>query len=214
MKNFKTTICLAIMVIFSIFLSACSHSEEKKKAEKPAPKIDATNQYSNESVFEQLLRRHEKDPDNVTVLYHLADLYDRSGMYEKAVESYQRVVELEPDRGYVYLKLGTAYSRMGEPEKALEPLTKATELLPKPAVAFNNLGMAYGKLNRYDEEIDALNQALVIRPKFAAARYNLGTTYLKKGNRQAAMEQYENLKAFDLTAAKKLLQEINRKQAE
>jgi tetratricopeptide (TPR) repeat protein len=212
MKNFKTTICLAIMVIFSIFLSACSHPEEKKKAEQPAQKVDASNQYTSESVFEKVLRRHEKDPDNVDVLYHLADLYDRSGMYEKATESYQRVIELQPDKGYAYLKLGTAFSRMGKPEKALEPLTKATELLPKPDVAFNNLGMAYGKLNRFDEEIAALNQALAIRPKYAAARYNLAMTYLKKGDRESAMQQYENLKAFDVTAAKKLLQVINRQQ--
>ncbi|MBU0680814.1 MAG: tetratricopeptide repeat protein [Proteobacteria bacterium] len=168
----------------------------------------ATNAYSSENVFEKVLRQVQADPQNEDALYHLADLYDRQGSYQKAVDTYRQVLAINPERAYVYFKMGTAYSRMGQAAQAVEVLSQATVHLPKNPVAWNNLGIAYGKLEQLDKEIEALRRALEIRPRYASARFNLAMTYLKKGDTAAARAQYEELKTFDGTMAQELLSRL------
>ena len=187
------------------FLVAC-HGPEEKKEQKTTAAI--TNEYTNESVFESVLREVQENPDSVRALYHLADLYYRDNRYEEAVETFRKVVALDPEHGNAYLKMGTSLSRMNRPEEAIDALQKAAKYLANPVV-YNNLAIAYGKAGKLDEEITALQKAISMRPNYAAARYNLGMVYLKKNDRPAAMGQYDELKKIDLTAAKHLLKQID-----
>jgi tetratricopeptide (TPR) repeat protein len=181
-----------------------------KKEEAPAPVADerAINEYSHESVFEETYHKVQANPKDADALYHLADLYDRQGHYQEAVDTFKKVIELDPNRAFAYFKMGTAYSRMNQPEKAVEVLRQAAERLPKSPVVLNNLGIAYGKMNRLDEEIVAFKKALEIRPRYSAARFNLALTYLKQGDRQSAQAQYEALKEYDVTMAAELMKRI------
>ena len=67
--------------------------------------------------------------------------------------------------------------------------------------------MAAGKT---DDEIAALKKAIKIRPSYASARYNLAIVSLKKGDKKAAMREYEALKAFDEGVAAQLMKEIEK----
>lgn len=197
-----------LLLACALFLnSGCGRKEESKTQEPPVSEA-AINSYSTGNVFEEYLLKVKADPNNAELLYHLADLYDRSAQYEKAVEAFAKVIALNPDMGYAYLKMGTAYSRMNQPQKAIEVLKEAAAHLPDNPVVLNNLGIAYGKLGRLDEEIAALRKAIVIRPNYASARFNLGLTYLKKGNQAAARAEYQALNEFDGTMARELLQRL------
>lgn len=190
-----------------ILNSGCGRQEENKGQGSAASEA-AINSYSTENVFEEFLRKVKADPKNTEHLYHLAELYDRNGQYEKAVETFAKVIALKPDMGYAYLKMGTAYSRMNQPEKAIEALNEAVFHLPGNPMVLNNLGIAYGKLERWDDEIVALKKAIAIRPQYASARFNLGLTYMKKGNLTAARAEYQALNEFDGTMARELLQRL------
>jgi len=196
-----------IAVAVLLLGQSCGHKEESKPQQPVASEAQIIA-HSNENIFEEFLRKVKDDPKNVDNLYHLADLYERNNQYEKAIETFAKVIAIKPDMGYAYLKMGTSYSRMNQPDKAVAILKDAAGHLPRNPVVLNNLGIAYGKLGRLDDEIDALKRAIAIRSRYASARYNLGLTYINKGNLAAARSEYQALNEFNSTMALDLLKQI------
>ncbi|MCL5023107.1 MAG: tetratricopeptide repeat protein [Nitrospirae bacterium] len=200
---------LFLLALITALLAVSSCAKEEPASTKTA-ETRAVNPYSNESVFDEVKKKLEKNPDDVDALYHLADLYNRDAQYEQAIEAYKKVVKLKPTMGYAYFKMGTAYDRLNRPAEAVEAFKKALKYMPNYAVAYNNLGVAYGNLEKYGEEITALKKAIKLRPNYSSARYNLGYTYLRKGDRKAALREYEALKKLDEGAAEALKKEIDK----
>jgi tetratricopeptide (TPR) repeat protein len=204
----RKPIVLALATALILLLTAISC---KNKTEQPAPTSGrAVNPYSSESVFDEVKRKLQANPNDVDLLYHLADLYDRNGQYKEAIDTYRKVIKLRPGMGYAYLKMATAYDRMDNPSEAVKTFREAIKYIPKNPTLYNNMGVAYGKLGKYAEEAESLKKAIKLRPSYSAARFNLGMTYLKMKNRKAATMEYEALKKFDEGAAANLLKEINR----
>ena len=205
-KGHYMSTVLSILMLFLFSILACSRVEEpSKKTSGPA-----NNPYSSESVFEEVQRKLQKNPNDTDTLYHLADLYERNAQYKEAIDTYNKVLKIKPDSGYVYFKIGTAYDRIDQPSEAVTAFQSAIKYMPSYAVAYNNLGIAYGKLNKQDQEIAALKKAIKLRPQYSSARYNLGMTYLKTGNKKAALKEYEDLKNFDEGTAETLMKEIRK----
>ena len=204
----KSGLYFLMLIILSGIALSCS--KDNKTPEKPAAL--ATNPYSNESVFDELRRKTEKNPEDAESLYHLADLYERNSQYAEAIETYRKVVKLNPksdiNLGYVHFKIGTDLDRTDHAEGAVDEFKKATKYLTDYPVLYNNMGVAYGKLGRLDDEIAALKKAIRLRPAYSSARYNLGITYMKKKNIKAAMIEYDALKRYDEGVAEALLKEI------
>ena len=192
-----------------LFLLPCICSCKKQDAVPARKDLQATNPYSNESVFDEVKKKLQEIPKDADLLYRLADLYDRNGQYAEAADTYKKVVTIKPDMGYAYFKMGTAYDRLNRPEDAVAAFVKAIKLMPNYAMAYNNLGVTYGKLGRTREEIQMLKKAIELRPKYASARYNLGMSYLKSVNKKAALQEYEALQSVDTGFAQALLKEIN-----
>ncbi|HSB30182.1 MAG TPA: tetratricopeptide repeat protein [Candidatus Sulfobium mesophilum] len=202
----KTIVLILAASLLSAPVISCKKAQEQPET-KAAPAI---NPYSNESTFDEVQRKLKEKPDDVDLLYHLADLYDRNSQYKEAIETYKKVIKLKPDLGYAYLKMATAYDRINDPSEAVRTFQQATKYMPKNPTLYNNMGVAYGKLGKYGEEIESLKKAIKLRPNYSAARYNLGMTYLKMKNKKAATKEYEALKEFDEGAAANLLKEIER----
>ncbi len=200
------SLILAAVLLASPAIISCKKAQEQSET-KAGP---ALNPYSNESTFDEVQRKLKEKPDDVDLLYHLADLYDRNAQYKEAIESYKKVIKLKPDLGYAYLKMATAYDRINNPAEAVKSFREAIRYMPNNPTIYNNMGVAYGKLAKYGEEVESLKKAIKIRPNYSAARYNLGMTYLKMKNKKAATKEYEALKEFDEGAAANLLKEIER----
>lgn len=191
--------CLILFI--SVLILSCR--------EKSTPESGrVVNPYAADSVYGEIKERLSKEPNNPDLWYHLADLYDRNGLYAEEVEALNKVIELRPDMGYAYLKLGTAYSRLQSPDRAIEAFNRAIKFMPDNPVLYNNLAMAYGKKGMRDAEIKALRKAISLRPNYATATFNLGIAYLKAGNRSAALEQYRRLSEIDQGMAELLKKEI------
>lgn len=187
-----------------------SNKPEGRPSSAQVAESPAATANDNESVYETVLRKLKKNPDNVRAIYHLADLYYRDGQYEKAVENYRKVISRKPNRGFVYMRMGTSLNQLQRYEEALAAFQQAIPKLSDPAVAYNNMGITYGKLGRYQEEIASLRNAIKHRPRYASALFNLGVTLLRVGDPEGARRQYEALNEFDLTMARALLTEIDR----
>jgi tetratricopeptide (TPR) repeat protein len=121
---------------------------------------------------------------------------------------------MKDDKAERYFQEGVAYAKSSQYDKAIEPLMKAIKLKPEYAEAHNNLGVVYHKLKLYENAIDSYRKAIKINPDFADAHLNMGLAcgmqeqqgliayyihkagllYLEQGNREGALNAYENLK--------------------
>ena len=198
----------AFLFILLAFTASLALSCKKEAPAAKGSSAQGVNPYNSNSVYSEVKGELKKDPNDVEALYHLADLYDREGLYADAIKNYQKVVKLKPGMGYAYFKMATAYDRMNKPAEAIASFRETIKRMPSFAVAYNNMGVAYGKLGKRSEEINALRKAIKLRPNYSAARYNLGFTYLKAGNRKAALRQYEALEKFDSGIADELMEKI------
>lgn len=194
--------------LFFVLLGTVSCKNEEQKTKKIP--VQSVNTYSSDSVFVEVKKKLQENPNDADALYHLADLYDRNAQYAEAIDTYKKVVKIKPDMGYAYFKMGTAYDRLNQPAEAVNMFNAAMKYMPAYPLLYNNLGIAYGKLGRNNEEISALKKAIRLRPSYASARYNLGVVYLKTKNSKAAMQEYEALKAFDEGTAEALMKEIKK----
>ncbi len=188
------------VIILCALVAACSEEKPKAPSGKALVQTDPLAE-----VQEELAR----NPRNADAWFHLADLYERNGMYAEEADALKKVVSIEPGRGYAYLKLGTAYNRLEKFTDAIAQFQKAKKYQPKNPVLFNNLAFSYGKTGKTDEQIAALKRAITLRPNYATARYNLGMVYLKQKRKDEALKQYDALRSFDEGMAKSLKKEID-----
>jgi tetratricopeptide (TPR) repeat protein len=193
---------IATIAITMTLLIACSQDNER-------PSIQVAPQKSSIQVLQEQVASNPRDSN---VWFHLADLYDRSQMYPEEIEALKKVIALKPKEiGYAYEQLGTAYNRLGKYQEAVGSFLKARDHSPKNPVIYNNLAASYGMIGKTNEQMSALKKAIALRPHYATARYNLGIVFLKKGKRDEALKEYQNLKKFDEGTAQLLKKEIDAK---
>ncbi len=191
---------LVAMTAGMLLIAACSADPEPQRPTPPAA--------MEKNLFQELKERTASDPRNTDAWFHLADLYEREGLFKEEADALLKVVALDPKNGYAHMKLGNAYGRLGLHEKAIASYRRAAPLIPGNPVLYNNLAVALGRTGRNDEEIMALKKAIALRPRYATARFNLGMVFLKKGDRALALEQYRELDRFDANTAASLKKEI------
>ncbi len=176
----------------------------------------------------------------------VAQLYEQGGKLADAAQQYELALRDKPDHlpallGYAQLK-----DRMEKPSEALELYQRASKVHPKEASAHNNLGLYYARHGQLDEAVAAMNRAIQLDPKNplyrnniagvlvdqnrvrealaqlreahaeAAAYYNLGYLLNKKGQTQAAMQQFRSALKADpsLESAQRWLEYLQRTTAQ
>jgi tetratricopeptide (TPR) repeat protein len=192
-----------LSIVIMTFLLLVSCTEKKEEAVSPDS--------GEKNIFEEVKEQTIRNPNDVEAWYHLADLYERSELYQEEITSLRKVIAITPKNGNAYIKLGNAYNRLGQYDEAVKNYKTAIKYFPKNPVLYNNLGVTYGKINKVAEEISALKKAISLRPRYATARYNLGVTMLKKDRADLAKNQYHELLKFDEGVAQSLKKEIDAK---
>jgi tetratricopeptide (TPR) repeat protein len=187
-----------LIVLLLAGLAACS---DQQKPAVPAAEL--------KSDVELLRERIQKDPKDADALFHLAELYERAGLYQEAADALRKTVAAKPEMGYAHFKLGTVYNRLGRYEDAVASFSKATRYLPNQPMAYNNMAFSLGKLGRTGDEIQALKKAISsLRPGYSIAHFNLGMAYLREGRRDEALKEHAVLRDLDEPLAATLKQQI------
>ena len=143
------------------------------------------------------------NPDDTSVQFALAKLYEDANNYPDAKKYLTKVLAAAPNYVAALLAQGRVAIRSGDPQAALDPLNKALSL----AIQFGNqeqkgeilqvLGIAYQYLNKPEDALRNFQQALEIRRKIGDARgiaYSLGQIGQVQdgmGNPQAALASYQ-----------------------
>jgi tetratricopeptide (TPR) repeat protein len=193
----KTGILFALT---ALLLVSCTSEKEQRPAQQAAPQ---------KSQFEQVREQTVKDPKDVDAWSRLADMYESSQMYNEEAAALKTIITLKPAKRYAYVRLGNTYNRLGRYQEAIDTFLAGAKYPPPDPVLYNNLAASYGMVGKTNAQISALEKAISLRPRYATAHYNLGVVYLKKGRRDEALKQYNELNKFDEGTAKTLKKEID-----
>jgi lipoprotein NlpI len=137
-------------------------------------------------------------PGRVHTAYHnLGVLYDNRGLYDKAVEEYEKAIAVNAAFAESHNNLGVLYDNRGLYDKAIEEYEKAIAVNPAFAEAHNNLGVLYDNRGFHDKAVEEYKKVLASNPTLAAAYHNLGNSYYTRGMFDEAIAQYKKALAIN-----------------
>ncbi len=116
-----------------------------------------------------------------------ADITDvPQGIGTEAVKAFKRGLELHKAKKWA---------------AAIPEYERAIALGGRFPEAFNNLAYCYRKTGLIDKSIELYKVAIALRPTFPQAHDYLARAYLAKGDRAAALREYEILRRLDAKLA-------------
>ena len=119
------------------------------------------------------------------------DEYYNNEEFDKALESYNKILKIDPNNAKAYYNRGFTYNGLEQYDEALKDYDTAITLEPNNTNGYHSRGFTYNILKQYDKALKNYNKAIELNPNHKHAYNNRGTTY---GN----LEQYdEALKDFD-----------------
>jgi tetratricopeptide (TPR) repeat protein len=114
------------------------------------------------------------DGNRGLVLARLGEVYELTGKYAEAADTYQQAVAAKPDPAS-YNNLGNSLARTGKVDEALAAYQKAIELDPtNTAVYWRNFAVGLYNSGRIKESLEPLKKATEADPNNAQAWYLLG----------------------------------------
>jgi tetratricopeptide (TPR) repeat protein len=93
-----------------------------------------------EPVVKAMIQLEPNEPTNYFVL---ADIYEDSGEYELAEQTYLKAKEVRPNDPAVYMQLAGYYNRQGDFEKTIEALNERVRIEPNNPEAYQTLATYY-----------------------------------------------------------------------
>ncbi|WP_226593912.1 tetratricopeptide repeat protein, partial [Microseira wollei] len=147
-----------------------------------------------ESLYKQILTLLQSELANQyhpIALGNLANIFEKQGKLDAAVEYYQQALKLKPDSAEVNYNLGNVLYQQGKLDAAVECYQQALKIKPEIAQAHNNLGNVFLQQGKLDAAIESYQQALKLKPDYAQAHHNLGNVFLQQGKLDAAVESYQ-----------------------
>jgi tetratricopeptide (TPR) repeat protein len=172
----------------------------------------------------------------------VAHLYEQAGKPAEAEQQYQAALRQWPNDLPTLLGLARLKDSTGRQDEAIQLYQQAAKLYPRQSSVHNNLGLCYVRQNRLDEAAAAMNAAIQLEPKNplyrnniaailvdqgkereafghlravhapAVAHYNLGYLLNKRGQNQAALQQFSMALQADpsMAVAKRWVDYLNR----
>ncbi len=120
-------------------------------------------------------------------------LGDRQG----AILHLEKARELRPAYPEAIAALAELNRQDGKMDRAIEIATAGLQNDPSNFIILFQLGFLYYTNSDFDRAIAAFENAIAINPYYADAKYFLGVAYAEKGNREAAMKQFEEIRTLN-----------------
>lgn len=139
-----------------------------------------------------LQKARQELPENTVVLATLALVLDAAGRWPDAQQVYQATIKMDPNNA---VSLNNSAFLMaehgGDLDSALTMATKAKQLLPSMAEISDTLGWIYLKKGMADNAVDAFRELVKKQPHAAIYRYHLGMALVQKGDKPAALREFQ-----------------------
>jgi tetratricopeptide (TPR) repeat protein len=142
-NNLKTAIALLLIISTVVFLY-----------------IAVKEGLSRRNPVEFYEKKLKSDPENVKANNDAAAAYENSGMHDKAISVYNRMLTKDPNHPGLYVNLAAIQIKKRNPASAIALCGKAIELEPGNATAHNNLAVAYYMQGDYELAIEQCDLAI------------------------------------------------------
>jgi tetratricopeptide (TPR) repeat protein len=163
-----------------------------KNQGKPSPELyvaiarrseEIGNQADAEQQYQAALRINA---DHLPALLGYARLKEQLGLANEAVALYRQAAKSHPREPSVHNNIGLFYARQGRLDDAVAAMTVAVQLAPKNPLYRNNIATVLVDQCRFREAYSHLRSVF----SEASAYYNMGYLLNKKGQTQAAMQNF------------------------
>ena len=144
-------------------------------------------------VLQEAWARHEveKTPSIFESHYNLAEMLQRRGALDEAIEQFQAAVSIRPTDPVANNALGGALLAKGELDQAVLRFDVALAAQPDYFDAHYNLGNALAAQGNFDGAVEQFGEAVRLNPEDANAQANLGTALAQLGRLTEAKSHYE-----------------------
>jgi Tfp pilus assembly protein PilF len=116
--------------------------------------------------------------------------YGDMGLYDKAMNDYERSIALEPDFFRPYNNRGVILIRKGLPDEAIRDFDRSIALNPSFAETYMNRGIAYDRKGLFDRAMEDFKKALSLDPLSYETFINRGMACAERGLLDEAIENY------------------------
>jgi len=132
-----------------------------------------------------------KEPEKVPMAYYgLGTSFQQAGLYDRALENFDKAITLDASLYQVYNNKGVIYGILGQYNQAIEWLSKAIAIHPNSS-AYNNRGLTLYFVGQYNSSLEDYNKAIELDQRFADAYYNRGNLYLRMGKTEPALFDFQ-----------------------
>lgn len=113
---------------------------------------------------------YRADTSDMIGLYSEGMYYQDNGLYEKAKQTYRRIIMKQPQFADAFFNTGWILMRQDSFEKAARQFDLVTKIEPANSGAYYNRGVCYELMNKKQEALSDYNQALELDPEYAEAK--------------------------------------------
>ncbi|GAB4249859.1 MAG: tetratricopeptide repeat protein [Vicingaceae bacterium] len=169
---------------------------------KKAVDLDAENYWYRYMYAQSLAKNGELDaalkqyeilsskfPEDVDVLFDIANLYLYKGEYLKAIDAYNKVEKKFGINEEISFQKQKAYIKLGDVEKAATEIKKLIEAYPEEIRYYGVLGDLYMANNMYDKAYETFQKVLEKDPDEPYIHLSLSDYYREIGDEAKAFEE-------------------------
>lgn len=156
--------------------------------------LDRANALILSRDFEQAARIYKgllkTEPEDITLLSSLGNLYVKSGEDEKALPYFNEVIRLSPNDTEALNALGAIYRRQKKYSESIAVLERAIAADENDTQSFYNLGFTYKLMDRHDDAIRCFTAVVEANPGDVLAFNHIGSIYARKNQHKDAVSFY------------------------
>jgi len=133
------------------------------------------------------------DSSRADAYKHLATVYQREKIMDKAIEIYEILTKKYPKDIEALLRLSDFYNIEKQHEKATEVLLQAKELDPENVDLLSSLAITYDMQGDTSKAFQVYNEAIKRSPDNPDLLFNLGRLYFMRGDFQNAIVNFDKV---------------------
>jgi len=139
---------------------------------------------------EALEKAHQGLPDNASIDFNLAMIYEQMNRPDMARKYYETAIKSDPTNAYALNNLAYLISESnGDLNEALTYAQRAKQKLPNFAEITDTIGWIYLKKNLTDSAIDNFKSLVIQAPQNAVYHYHFAMALNQKGDRDNARKE-------------------------
>jgi len=150
--------------------------------------LDAINRFEEAiAEYETALQLSAND---LEILNALAVDYTRTGLYDRALRTFESIQELDPDFEPCYCNRIITYAEMGQHDMAEQMFYLAQQIDEDCALCYYNIGNSLFARGQYKKAVRCWLRTAELEPTHPEINYRIAQAYWSDGDRQRAREHF------------------------